>query len=44
MMPAYNVEKTLERTVRELSDMVNVKILVEESSENRAAPPDNLPR
>jgi glycosyltransferase involved in cell wall biosynthesis len=29
---AYNAEKTLERTVRELPDTIDVKILVDEHS------------
>jgi glycosyltransferase involved in cell wall biosynthesis len=32
VMPAYNAEKTLEMTVRELSDLVDIKILVDDSS------------
>lgn len=31
-MPAYNAEKTLEKTVRELPEAVDVKILVDDSS------------
>jgi glycosyltransferase involved in cell wall biosynthesis len=34
-MPAYNAEKTLEMTVRELSDVVDVKILVDDSSRDQ---------
>jgi glycosyltransferase involved in cell wall biosynthesis len=37
VMPAYNAEKTLERTVRELSDLVDIKILVDDSSKDRTA-------
>jgi glycosyltransferase involved in cell wall biosynthesis len=37
VMPAYNAEKTLEQTVRELSDVVDVKILVDDSSKDRTA-------
>jgi glycosyltransferase involved in cell wall biosynthesis len=37
VMPAYNAEKTLEKTVRELSDAVDVKILVDDSSRDRTA-------
>jgi glycosyltransferase involved in cell wall biosynthesis len=37
VMPAYNAEKTLERTVRELSDMVDIKILVDDSSTDETA-------
>src|SRR5580658_171467 len=37
VMPAYNAEKTLEKTVRELSDVVDVKILVDDSSKDRTA-------
>jgi glycosyltransferase involved in cell wall biosynthesis len=32
VMPAYNAEKTLEMTVRELSEVVDIKILVDDSS------------
>jgi len=31
-MPAYNAEKTLERTVQELPDTVDIKILVDDHS------------
>ena len=34
-MPAYNAEKTLEKTVRELSDIVDIKILVDDSSKDQ---------
>ncbi len=34
VMPAYNAEKTLEQTVRELPDVVDIKILVDDSSED----------
>lgn len=34
VMPAYNAEKTLEMTVRELSDVVDIKILVDDSSKD----------
>jgi glycosyltransferase involved in cell wall biosynthesis len=37
VMPAYNAEKTLEMTVRELSDLVDIKILVDDSSKDRTA-------
>ena len=37
VMPAYNAEKTLERTVRELSDVVDIKILVDDSSKDQTA-------
>jgi glycosyltransferase involved in cell wall biosynthesis len=37
VMPAYNAEKTLEKTVRELSDVVDIKILVDDSSSDRTA-------
>ncbi len=37
VMPAYNAEKTLEQTVRELPDMVDVKILVDDSSNDNTA-------
>jgi len=37
VMPAYNAEKTLEMTVRELSDVVDIKILVDDSSRDRTA-------
>ncbi len=35
VMPAFNAEKTLEMTVRELSDLVDIKILVDDSSSDR---------
>jgi glycosyltransferase involved in cell wall biosynthesis len=37
VMPAYNAEKTLEKTVRELSDVVDFKILVDDSSNDQTA-------
>jgi glycosyltransferase involved in cell wall biosynthesis len=37
VMPAYNAEKTLEKTVRELSDVVDIKILVDDSSKDKTA-------
>jgi len=37
VMPAYNAEKTLEKTVRELPDMVDIKILVDDSSNDNTA-------
>jgi glycosyltransferase involved in cell wall biosynthesis len=37
VMPAYNAEKTLEMTVHELSDLVDIKILVDDSSKDRTA-------
>ena len=37
VMPAYNAEKTLERTVRELTDLVDIKILVDDSSKDQTA-------
>jgi glycosyltransferase involved in cell wall biosynthesis len=37
VMPAYNAEKTLERTVHELSDVVDIKILVDDSSRDQTA-------
>jgi glycosyltransferase involved in cell wall biosynthesis len=37
VMPAYNAEKTLERTVRELPPEVDIKILVDDSSRDRTA-------
>jgi len=36
-MPAYNAEKTLEKTVQELSDVVDIKILVDDSSKDQTA-------
>jgi len=36
-MPAYNAEKTLEMTVGELTDLVDIKILVDDSSRDRTA-------
>jgi glycosyltransferase involved in cell wall biosynthesis len=38
VMPAYNAEKTLEQTVRELPDIVDIKILVDDSSKDETAP------
>jgi glycosyltransferase involved in cell wall biosynthesis len=35
VMPAYNAERTLEMTVRELSDLVDIKILVDDSSRDQ---------
>ncbi|HTV06358.1 MAG TPA: glycosyltransferase family 2 protein [Acidobacteriaceae bacterium] len=37
VMPAYNAEKTLEQTVRELPDIVDIKILVDDSSTDNTA-------
>jgi glycosyltransferase involved in cell wall biosynthesis len=37
VMPAYNAEKTLEKTVHELSNLVDIKILVDDSSKDRTA-------
>ena len=37
VMPAYNAEKTLEITVRELSEVVDIKILVDDSSKDQTA-------
>ena len=37
VMPAYNAEKTLEKTVQELSDLVDIKILVDDSSKDNTA-------
>ena len=37
VMPAYNAEKTLEQTVRELTDLVDIKILVDDSSKDKTA-------
>jgi glycosyltransferase involved in cell wall biosynthesis len=37
VMPAYNAAKTLERTVRELPDVVDIKILVDDSSNDDTA-------
>ena len=37
VMPAYNAEKTLEQTVRELTEIVDIKILVDDSSKDRTA-------
>jgi glycosyltransferase involved in cell wall biosynthesis len=36
-MPAYNAEETLEETVPELSDLVDIKILVDYSSKDQTA-------
>src|SRR5579862_1040900 len=35
MLPAYNAEKTLEATVRELPDLVDIRILVDDHSSDR---------
>ena len=37
VMPAFNAEKTLEQTVRELTDLVDIKILVDDSSKDQTA-------
>lgn len=37
VMPAYNAESTLERTVRELPEIVDIKILVDDSSSDDTA-------
>jgi glycosyltransferase involved in cell wall biosynthesis len=37
VMPAYNAERTLEQTVRELPDIVDIKILVDDSSNDATA-------
>jgi glycosyltransferase involved in cell wall biosynthesis len=37
VMPAYNAERTLEKTVQELSEVVDIKILVDDSSKDRTA-------
>src|SRR5215470_848028 len=37
VMPAYNAEKTLEQTVRELPEIVDIKILVDDSSKDETA-------
>jgi glycosyltransferase involved in cell wall biosynthesis len=37
VMPAYNAEKTLEMTVRELPEEVDIKILVDDSSRDNTA-------
>jgi glycosyltransferase involved in cell wall biosynthesis len=37
VMPAYNAAKTLEQTVRELPDVVDIKILVDDSSKDDTA-------
>src|ERR1700722_20259989 len=35
VLPAYNAEKTLEATVRELPDVVDIRILVDDHSSDR---------
>src|SRR5580692_6971352 len=35
VLPAYNAEKTLEATVRELPDLVDIRILVDDNSSDR---------
>ena len=37
VMPAYNAERTLEKTVREIPDCVDIKILVDDSSSDQTA-------
>jgi glycosyltransferase involved in cell wall biosynthesis len=37
VMPAYNAARTLEQTVRELPDVVDIKILVDDSSKDETA-------
>jgi glycosyltransferase involved in cell wall biosynthesis len=37
VMPAYNAAKTLEKTVRELPDVVDIKILVDDKSKDSTA-------
>jgi glycosyltransferase involved in cell wall biosynthesis len=37
VMPAYNAEKTLEMTVRELTDLADIRILVDDSSKDQTA-------
>lgn len=37
VMPAYNAEKTLEMTVNELTDIVDIKILVDDASKDQTA-------
>jgi glycosyltransferase involved in cell wall biosynthesis len=37
VMPAYNAEKTLEKTVGELSELVDIRILVDDSSKDYTA-------
>ncbi len=37
VMPAYNAERTLEKTVRELPGMVDIKILVDDASKDNTA-------
>jgi len=35
VLPAYNAEKTLEATIRELPDIVDLRILVDDFSSDR---------
>ena len=37
VMPAYNAERTLEQTVRELPDVVDIRILVDDGSSDQTA-------
>jgi glycosyltransferase involved in cell wall biosynthesis len=37
VMPAYNAERTVEKTVAELTDVVDIKILVDDSSTDQTA-------
>src|SRR2546426_12027697 len=38
VMPAYNAEKTLEQTVRDMPEAVDIKILVDDSSSDQTVP------
>ncbi len=38
VMPAYNAEKTLAQTIREMPDAVDIKILVDDGSTDRTVP------
>ncbi len=37
VMPAYNAEKTLEKTIQDLPDVIDIKILVDDSSNDATA-------
>ncbi len=44
VMPAYNAETTLEATVREIPDLVDIRILVDDHSKDKTAELARKPR
>ena len=44
VMPAYNAERTLEKTVRGLPEIVDIRILVDDSSSDQTAAAFREPR